>query len=174
MFWIWPLILGLFLIILSGLLAGGLHETNSWIWTAFIVGAILVLIGAVLAIIAWTKEIRVLRMNNGLNGSNGPVTNSVSTPSVNNFGLDNLDLDDPGYANMNSLIAPSPTPLVDPIRVSPNNSVVLKEQTEPIDYNNYRYASPIGTPSKTVINLPQAQRGFSASNLQISSLAPEL
>lgn len=35
------------------------------------------------------------------------------------------------------------------------------------------YSSPIGTPTKVTTNIPQAKRGFTASVIELSSLAPK-
>ena len=174
--WPWFLILGIFLIILSGLLAGGLHETNPWIWTAFIAGAILILIGTILGVIAWSKSIKIV-------SSSVPSSVSSTPVSINNC---------PDIKNSVPLVTSHTTHKVDPISSNSNsfnngfnfnnNLNGNNLNSQPIDYNEYRYASPVaspvgtpvGTPTPLKINIPQAQRGFSATNMQISSLAPEM
>lgn len=165
--WPWFLILGIFLIILSGLLAGGLHETNPWIWAAFIAGAILILIGTILGVIAWSKSIKIVSSTSSVSSS-VPVNDCPDIPVKNSV----------------PLVTSHTTHKVDPIS-SNSNSFNFNNNlngnnlnSQPIDYNEYRYASPVGTPVGTPtplkINIPQAQRGFSATNMQISSLAPEM
>lgn len=156
--WLWPLILGIFLIILSGLLAGGLHETNHWIWAAFIAGAILTLIGVILGIIAWSKEIKVNQSSVSINTTTRITPTSPTSPitPINNT---NLIMDPPS--------------LEDVAVTSTNMPVIPAATLSPINYNEYRYASPIGSPTPLKINIPQAQRGFTPTNIQLSSLAPD-
>ena len=52
-FWFWLLILGIFLILFAAILAGGLQETNNWVWGLFVVGSILAVLGIIFAMIAW-------------------------------------------------------------------------------------------------------------------------
>lgn len=163
--WPWFLILGIFLIILSGLLAGGLHETNPWIWAAFIVGAILILIGVILGIIAWSKEIQVTHSSSPFVPNILPNTSNIP-PNVTDVPI-NMSDHDCRYVPVNN------SPIVNSYTTSNNNSNYFSN-SPPIDYNEYRYASPVGTPTPLKINIPQAQRGFTATNLQISSLAPEI
>ena len=115
-YWFWLLILGVFLILLASLIAGGRKEVNGWIWGIFIAGAVLAILGIIFAIVAWSRATPCYVE---------PACDVVNSPS--------------------QFVPSSPSSLI----------------------------SPMGTPTRISSNVPQAQRGFSTTNLDLSQLSPK-
>ena len=138
---IWLLILGIFLMVLAGILAGGMQETTGGMWVLFAVGLILTLVCLVWILIDWSKDVEIDR---------------TSTTQATYFSTGNVVVP----------YVPSPV-LVTPTEVAVMPPIATYAQPILPQYN-----SPIGIPSKTAMNIPQAQRGFTSTNMQLSSLSP--
>ena len=134
-FWFWLLIIGIFLILFAALIAGGMKETNNWVWGLFVVGAVFAVLGIIFAIVEWSCLDTSQYVNcPELNKDECPYANITSSP----------------YSNVTSNVT------------SPGSLSFEKS----VSY------SPIGTPTKVNMNVPQAQRGFATTDKTISSLAP--
>ena len=142
-FWFWLLIIGIFLVILAGLLSGCMNETHGWMWGLFVVGVIFILIALVIALIGFVKNLKI----------------NVTETHVSPYYASSM--------NTNSLNRSS---AYEPNLVTSGDNNKSVYASLPVS----RTVSPMATPSRSVINIPQAQRGFTATNIQISSLSPDL
>ncbi len=130
-FWFWILIIGILLILLAALLHLGLKKNTGWVWWIFIAGAVLAVLGIILAIVSYynTKCVVV-----------------QPSPITEDFGCNNF----------------SP-------ETSVNESYIPLSSEAPVQSPVY---SPMGTPSRSTLNMLQTQRGFATSSSELSRLAP--
>jgi MFS family permease len=149
-YWFWILLLGLLLILIGALIAGGTKEFSGWVWGLFITGIIIAIIGIILGIVEWNKTesyINILPCPKivGIE-ENTSCNRNYSQPIISSY------QHYPTFQNSQNFVQNSP-------QFSPQ-------------LNSIQTSSPLSTPTKVTTNIPQAQRGFSTTSLNLSALSP--
>jgi len=168
-FWFWLLILGLILILTALLIGGGMKKINGWVWAIFIVGAVFALLGILFAIYEWFRVPQCktlidekISSCNEIKLSEKEIRNS-SYPNYANYANEFVDSNYPNYSNEGtncpSSFGETDVEIFDKTPVKIETRKILKD-------------SPLKSPTKLDLNIPQLQRGFTTSTSEISSLAP--
>jgi Na+/melibiose symporter-like transporter len=156
-FWFWLFIIGIALILLAALIGGGMKKVTGWIWALFIVGVVLALLGVIFAFVAirnakpCVEERNELPCPNLYSTSGEPIGCPLAKKSQNY-----------NYASPNVVNSPN----------NINNAAVSPNKVNSPNKANSAAVSPLGTPTLVSSNIPQAQRGFATTSLNISALAP--
>ena len=151
------LLFGSFLILAVVLTAGGIKEMHGWLYVGLIMGILLAIAGIIIAIIGMRQDNYIEKTDSPSLISSEPINSSMSSMS-----------------SMSSTVdTPSDvTEMTSTSSMSPMSSTSSTTSTVSSNFKGEQMYSPIGTPTKTSINVPQAQRGFSTTGIEISSLAP--
>lgn len=155
-FWFWLLIIGLLLILTALLIGGGMKKITGWVWVIFIIGAVLAVLGIIFAIYEWFSiQNCVEKVVEQSCSKNVAETNPISP------------------VNYYERKVSSPMRQITPIR-SPEISTMRTNEVPQIRKieTSQIPSSPIKTPSVVKSNVPQAQRGFATTSMDISSLSP--
>ena len=170
--WFWILLLGLLLMIVASLVAGGYCEMNGWAWTFYILGIILVILGVVLGVWAWSKSGEQKSVNDcAHNYQPSPAYNHMQHSPL-TFTKEQVS---PHFTYSHHPYTPhSPhvTPSIPVVQVSP--LPVMRSVVAPISPQSQvvQSVSPLVTPTLTSSNIPQAQRGFATTAVDLSALSP--
>jgi hypothetical protein len=161
-FWFWILLLGLLLILVGALIAGGTKEFSGWVWGLFIAGIVIALIGLLIGILSWN--------------SNRATANVLPCPKITdmqvNEGCNSYQASpmySPAYSPMYSPASPA-SPAYSP--TYSNKSLTANSINPQISLNENISSSPPMVPTKVSTNIPQAQRGFATTSLNLSALSP--
>lgn len=147
-FWFWILLLGLLLILIGALIAGGTKQFSGWVWGLFIVGIVMALIGLLIGILSWN--------------SNKNIGNVLPCPKITEMQVN----EGPG-CNSPSRLENSYIP-----NLSTNTSLNTKSPSINENLSRNISSSPPMVPTKVSTNIPQAQRGFATTSLNLSALSP--
>lgn len=159
--WFWILLFGLLLILIGALIAGGTKEFNGWFWGFLIAGIIIALVGILIAFMNWNCDTRI-------SSNKSLIETSQYNPSMKNSPMYHSSLNIPSnssaHITSNSPIQIQSSPMQNP-PIQITSPLTSLESSSPI-------ISSI-TPTVVSKNIPQAQRGFSTTSLDISSLSPD-
>ena len=175
--WFWILLVGLLLMIVASLVAGGYCEMNGWAWTFYILGIILVILGVGLGLWAWSKsgEKKEINYTHNYQPSHSPYTHIQHSPLT--FTQEQVS---PHFTYSHHPYTPhSPhvTPSIPVVQISPLPVMRTLPIAAPISSpivspQVVQSVSPLITPSVTSSNIPQAQRGFATTAVDLSALSP--
>ena len=196
--WFWLILVGLILVIIGAIIRGVNCEMNAWSGSLFLVGFILVLIGVALALWNWASMENTLEKKVYVSPS--PAYQQYSPQCSHQYSQYSPQISHEDvmnkfkYANHPQVIhsphvisSPSPTVSVPALISSPSPTVQRVVSLPPISVRTLpTTASVVSTPSATSIplsnspiiptpvttNIPQAQRGFSTSSMDLSALSP--
>ncbi len=160
----WVLLIGLLLMIIASLIAGGYCEMNGWAWTFYVLGIILVIVGVALLLWSWNK------------GDKKAVTENCVQPQHLHLNTQHSPLTftqdvSPRFTYSQHHYTPH----------SPHSIPVISETvksvpviiTRPISVpSTFQSVSPAVTPTLISSNIPQAQRGFATTAVDLSALSP--
>ena len=193
--WFWLILVGLILVIIGAIIRGVNCEMSSWSGGFFLLGFILVLIGVALALWNWASMATAIEKKAYVSPS--PAYQQYShqySPQLshedvmNKFKYANhpqvihsphvISSPSPNVSVPALISSPSPTvqrvvslptlPPITTVRTLPTTtSIVSTPSATSIPLSN----SPI-IPTPVTTNIPQAQRGFATSGMDLSALSP--
>ena len=177
--WFWCLIAALVLILTALFISSGMKTVNGLAWTFFVLALIVATVGIILAILEWIKKPHYVKEYNNL-------TNTYTTQLKNSREYAPVE-------NRNPYIIPHLIPSnngsfvtsniginsISPINVDANvnaNRDANREMASPFSMNansGNTINSPRVMPSGN-INMPQSEKGFTATGSRLSDLAFEI
>ena len=160
--WYWILLIGLLAIIVGLIIAGCKAEWNGWSWGFVIGGIILVFLALILAFFSITSHCNHTHEHL----SHLPVSPTYIAPSP-VFVPSHVST--PTYVPSVPIVRETTTVRSLAPGEGPMSSVELPK-IPPLPVSTR--SSPLSSPTFTTTNVPQAQRGFVSSSLDLSSLAP--